>query len=108
VYSRAGDGGVLRAKRSRSRVKRSSGVEGEAVRATVCYGGEAVKGTLRRRRRAPGVGGDVEDLNRVSGKILLSVEQATRSPDIYIGSQMLNTCLVRRVAHFFRHVAHYF
>jgi hypothetical protein len=39
---------VLRAKRSRSRAKQSSGVEGKAVEATTCSGGEAVEGTLRR------------------------------------------------------------
>jgi hypothetical protein len=87
--SGTGGGGVLRAKRSRStacsrdggddvlpvkrlmsRAKRSSGVEG----------------VLRRRRRAPGIGG-VEDLKRVSGKNLLSVERAARTPDIYIGAR---------------------
>jgi hypothetical protein len=67
LWARGGD--VLRAKRSRSRVKRSSGVEG----------------ALRRRRCAPGVGG-VEDLKCVSGKNLLSVERATH-PDIYIGAR---------------------
>jgi hypothetical protein len=66
---RAGGGDVLRAKRSRSRVKRSSDVEG----------------ALRRRRRALGVGG-IEDLKRASGKNLLSVERATH-PDIYIGAR---------------------
>jgi hypothetical protein len=70
---------VLRAKRSRSRVKRSSGVEGESFEATVCSGGEAVEGAIRRRRHAQGIGG-VEacfvsgrgggDLKRVSGKNL--------------------------------------
>jgi hypothetical protein len=87
VCSEAGGGGVLQAKRPRSRVKRSSGVKGEAV-----------KGVLRSRRRAPGVGGieacsisdrggggGVEDLKRVSGKNLLSAEQAACTPDIYIG-----------------------
>jgi hypothetical protein len=50
-------------------VKRSSGVEG----------------TLHRQRRASSVGG-VEDLKRVSGKNLLSVERAA-CPDIYIGTR---------------------
>jgi hypothetical protein len=36
--SGAGGGDVLWAKRSRSRVKRSSGVEGEAVEVTACSG----------------------------------------------------------------------
>jgi hypothetical protein len=43
-------------KRSRSRAKRSSSIEGKAVKVTACSGGEAVEGALRRRRRAPGVG----------------------------------------------------
>jgi hypothetical protein len=64
---------VLRVKRSRLRVKRSSGVEGEVVEATACSGGEAVEGALRRWQRAPGIGG-VEDLKRASGENLLSVE----------------------------------
>jgi hypothetical protein len=58
----AGGGDVLRVKRSRSRAKQSSGV----------------KGVLRKRRRAPEVGG-VGDLKCVSGKNLLSVERATRA-----------------------------
>jgi hypothetical protein len=62
---------VLWAKRSRSKTKRSSGVEG----------------ALRRRRRAPGIGG-VKDLKRTSGKILLSVERAA-CPDIYIGARCI-------------------
>jgi hypothetical protein len=45
---RAGGGGVLQAKRSRLRVKRSSGIEGEVVEAMACSGGEAVEGALRR------------------------------------------------------------
>jgi hypothetical protein len=69
--SGAGGGNVLRAKRLRSRVKRSSGAEG----------------AVRRRRRAPGVG-DVKDLKRVSGENLLSVERAAR-PDIYIGARCM-------------------
>jgi hypothetical protein len=40
--SGAGGGGVLWAKRSRSRVKRSSSVEGEAVDVTACSRGEVV------------------------------------------------------------------
>jgi hypothetical protein len=72
--SMAGDGDMLRVKRSRSRVKRSSGVEG----------------ALRRRRRAPGIGG-IEDLKLVSEENLLSVERATRAPDIYIGAR----CMMR-------------
>jgi hypothetical protein len=39
--------GVLRTKWSRSRAKRSSGVEGEAVNVTTCSRGEAVEGVLR-------------------------------------------------------------
>jgi hypothetical protein len=65
-------------KRSRSRVKRSSDVEGEAVEATTCSGGEAVEGALRRRRRAPGIG-SVKDLKRASGEKLLSVEWVART-----------------------------
>jgi hypothetical protein len=61
---------VLRVKRSRSRVKRSSGV----------------KGALHRQWRAPGIGG-VEDLKHASGENLLSVERAVRAPDIYIGAR---------------------
>jgi hypothetical protein len=73
--SGARGGDVLRAKRSRSRMKRSSGVEG----------------ALRRRRHALGIG-SIEDLKRVSGEILLSVERATRAPDIYIGARC-TTCV---------------
>jgi hypothetical protein len=67
---------LLWAKRSRSRVKRSSGVEG-TLRRQQRAPGEAVEveGALRRRRRAPGIGG-VEDLKHVSGKNLLSVDRA--------------------------------
>jgi hypothetical protein len=68
--SGAGGGDVLRAKRSRLRVKRSSGIEG----------------VLRRRWHALGVD-DVEDIKRVSGKKLLSVERAAHAPDIYIGAE---------------------
>jgi hypothetical protein len=50
-------------------MKRSSGIEG----------------TLRRRRRAPGVG-SVEDLKHASAENLLSVERAA-CPDIYIGDR---------------------
>jgi hypothetical protein len=66
--SGAEGGDVLRAKRSKSREKQSSGIEG----------------ALRRRRHALGVG-SVEDLKHTSGENLLSVEQAARAPDIYIG-----------------------
>jgi hypothetical protein len=59
-------------------------VEGEAVELMVCSRGKEVEGALRRRWRAPGVGG-VEDLKRVSGENLLSVEWAAHAPDIYIG-----------------------
>jgi hypothetical protein len=69
---------MLRVKRSMSRAKQSSGVEGEAVEATVYSVGEAVEGALRRSRHAPGIGG-VEDLKRASGENLLSVEQAART-----------------------------
>jgi hypothetical protein len=41
--SEAGGGGVLRVKRSRSRAKRLSGVEGEAVEARACSEGEVVE-----------------------------------------------------------------
>jgi hypothetical protein len=58
---------MLRAKRSRSRAKQLSGVEG----------------ALRRQRCARGVG-SIEDLKRVSGENLLSVERAARALDIYI------------------------
>jgi hypothetical protein len=44
-----GGDGVLQVKRSRSRVKRSSGVKGEAVESTTCSEGEAIEDTLRRR-----------------------------------------------------------
>jgi hypothetical protein len=81
--SRAGGGDVLRAKLSRSRVKRSSGIEGEAVEATACSRGKEVEGALRRWRLAPGIG-SVEDLKCVSGKNLLSVERATRAHLIFI------------------------
>jgi hypothetical protein len=112
---------VLWAKQSRSRAKRSSGVEGKAVEATACSRGEVVEGALRRRRRALGVGGveecsisgrgggsGVEDLKSASGKNLLSVEWAARTSDIYIRGQMHDARSVRRVTHFFRCVAHYF
>jgi hypothetical protein len=82
--SRAGGGDVLWAKLSRSRVKRSTDIEGEAVEATTCSRGKAVEGALRRWRLAPGIG-SVEDLKCVSGKNLLSVERAACAPDIYIG-----------------------
>jgi hypothetical protein len=62
VCSRGGGGDMLRVKWSRSRVKRSSDV----------------KGALRRRRRAPGVG-DVKDLKYMSGENLLSVELAAHT-----------------------------
>jgi hypothetical protein len=62
-------GSVLWEKRSWSRAKRLSGIDG----------------ALRRRRCASSVGG-VEDLKRASGKNLLSVEWAAR-PDIYIGAR---------------------
>jgi hypothetical protein len=45
------------------------------VEATTCSEGEAVEGALRRRRHALSIG-DAEDLKRVSGEFLLSVEQA--------------------------------
>jgi hypothetical protein len=44
-------------------MKQSSGVEGEAVEAMACSGGEAIEGV-----------GNVEDLKRASGENLLSVE----------------------------------
>jgi hypothetical protein len=75
---------VLRGRRQWRAPGKAIEVEGEAVKATACSEGEAVKGALRRRRRAPGVGG-IEDLKRASGENLLSVEWATRAPDIYIG-----------------------
>jgi hypothetical protein len=79
VCSGAGEGNVLRAKQSRLRAKRSSGVEGKAV-----------EGALHRQWHALGIGSveacsvsdrgwDVEDLKRASGKILLSVERAART-----------------------------
>jgi hypothetical protein len=110
---------VLRTKRSRSTacsgdggggvlwVKWSSSIEGKAVEAMTCSGGEADKGVLHRRRRASSVGG-VEDLKRACGENLLSVEQTARTPDIYIGGQMHDVHSLRCVAHFFRRVAHYF
>jgi hypothetical protein len=76
---------------------------GKAVEATACSGGEAVEGALRRRWRAPGIGG-VEDLKRVSGENLLNVERAARAPDIYIRGQMRDAHSLRHVAHFFRRV----
>jgi hypothetical protein len=95
--SGAGGGGVLRVKRSRA--KQSSGVEGKAVEATACSGGEAIEGVLRRWRCAPSVSG-VEDLKCTSGKNLLSVERAAHAPDIYIGGQMRDTRSLRCVTHF--------
>jgi hypothetical protein len=88
-------------KRSRSRAKRSTNVEGKVVEATACSRGEAIEGALRRRRCAPGVGGvevcsisgrggGIEDLKRTSGEKLLSVERVVLAPDIYIGGQMRN------------------
>jgi hypothetical protein len=100
--SGAGGDGVLQAKRSRSRAKRSSGVEGEAVEAVTC------SGVKRSRVRSVGSGGGVEDLKRATGENLLSVERAARSPDIYIGGQMRDTHSVKRVAHFFGRATHYF
>jgi hypothetical protein len=69
--SGARGGDVLWVKRSRSRAKRSSGIEG----------------ALHWRQHAPGVC-DVEDLKRVSGENLLSVERAAH-PDIYIGARCM-------------------
>jgi hypothetical protein len=92
---------VLRVQRSRSRVKRSSSVEGKVIEATACSGGEAVKGALCRWRRAPGIG-SVEDLKHTSGKNLLSVERVMCAPDIYIGGQMRDARSLRCVAHFFQ------
>jgi hypothetical protein len=89
--SGVGGGGVLWVKRLRSRVKRLSGVEGEVVEVTACFGGEVVEGTLRRRRRAPGVVG-VEDLKRASGKNLLSVERATCTLIFILGARCA-TCI---------------
>jgi hypothetical protein len=54
-----------------------------------------------------GGGGGVEDLKRANGEKLLSVERAARA-FIYIGVQMHDARLMRRVAHFVRRVAHYF
>jgi hypothetical protein len=85
--------GVLRGWRRRR-------APGEAVEATACSGGEAVKGTLRRRRRASDVGG-VKYLKRTSGENLLSVEWVTHAPDIYIGGQMRDTRSLRHVTHYF-------
>jgi hypothetical protein len=94
--------------------ERSGRGRGRSDRAAsrACSEGEAIEGALRRRRHALGVGGvkafsvsgrggdgDVEDLKHVSGKNLLSVERTTRAPDIYIGGQMHDVHLVRRVAH---------
>jgi hypothetical protein len=105
--SRARGGGVLQAKWSRLRVKRSRGVESEVVEAMACSGGEAVKCMLHRRWRAPGIGA-VEDLKRASDENLLSVERAARAPDIYIGGQMRDVCSLRCAAYFFRCVKYYF
>jgi hypothetical protein len=105
--SGAGGGDVLWVKRSRSRANRSSGIEGEVVVVTTCSGGEAIEGALHRWWHASSIG-SIEDLKRASGENLLSVEQATRAPDIYIGGQLRDARSLRRVAHFFRCVAHYF
>jgi hypothetical protein len=107
--------GMLWAKQSRSRVKRSSNVKGKAVEVMTCSRGEAIEGALHKRRRALSIGG-IEDLKCASGKNLLSVERAVRTHDIYIGArcafietrrsffqarhglfQMRDACLVRRV-----------
>jgi hypothetical protein len=88
-------------------VKQLSGIEGEAVEATACSGGEAFEGALHRRWRALGVGG-IEDLKRASDENLLNVERAAHAPVIYIGGQMCDACSLMRVAHFFRRVTHYF
>jgi hypothetical protein len=80
--------GVLQAKWLRSRVKRSSGVEGEAVKVMACSEGEGVEGALRRRRHALGIGG-IEDLKHASGENLLSVEREARTPNIYIGARCM-------------------
>jgi hypothetical protein len=80
---------------------------GEAVEATACSRGEAVEGMLHRRWCALRVGG-VEDLKRMSGENLLSVVRAARTPDIYIRGQMRDVHSLRRIAHFFKCVAHYF
>jgi hypothetical protein len=92
---------MLWVQRSRTRMKRSSSVEGKVIEATACSGGKAVKGVLCRRRRAPAVG-SVEDLKHASGKNLLSVERVTCTPDIYIGGQMRDMRSLRCVAHFFQ------
>jgi hypothetical protein len=84
--SGVGGGGVLWVKRLRSRVKRLSGVEGEAVEVTACFGGEVVEGVLHRWQRAPGVV-DVEDLKRASGKNMLSVEWATCTLIFILGAR---------------------
>jgi hypothetical protein len=94
VCSGAGGGDVLWAKRSR--VKQSSGVDGEAVEATACS-----EGALCSRRRALSVG-DVEDLKCTSGENLLSVERATRVPDIYVGGQMHDAHSLWHVTYFFQ------
>jgi hypothetical protein len=80
--SEARGGGVLQAKRSRSTACSRAG-GGDVLRAKRLSG---VEGALRRRRRAPGVGG-IKNLKRAGGKNLLSVERATRAPDIYIGAR---------------------
>jgi hypothetical protein len=67
-------------------MKQSSGIEGEAVEAMACSGGEVIEGV-----------GNIEDLKRASGKNLLSVERAAHAPDIYIGGQMHDTRSLRRV-----------
>jgi hypothetical protein len=81
-------------------VKRTIGGIDEAVE---------VDGVLRgwRRRSAPGIG-SVEDLKRVSGENLLSVERATCAPDIYIRGQMRDARSLGCIAHLFRRVTHYF
>jgi hypothetical protein len=66
-----------------------------------------VEGALCRWRCASGVGG-VKDLKRTRGENFLSVERAMRALDIYIGGQMRDTRSLRRVAHFFKRVDHYF
>jgi hypothetical protein len=74
------------AKQSRSRAKRSSGVEGALHRWWRAPGKAVeVEGALHRRWHASGVG-SIEDLKRASGENLLSVERVTR-PDIYIGAR---------------------
>jgi hypothetical protein len=98
---------VLRGQRRRRAPGEAVKVESEAVEATVCSGGEAVEGALRRQWHAPGFDG-IEDLKRASGEILLSVEWAGCTPDIYIGGQMRDVHSLRRVAHFFRRIANYF